>query len=213
MHSTTGPPLRPCVFGWASPWLNLSWLCLASTGWLNVGIRDLLRFGASRKSLQTKGYKRPPQNQGRAAKTKSLFPSQPDFRSPLRVGQTLPKTTLFDQRRFVTRLVWETIFTVTTPWRVCFAPFCCSARRYWIAGGRLPFSICAKVSGVPDSRNTPLANMSKTGVNEQTRSLLRRLCEDNLCKERRSSFMLCTGDNAAESVAAVSKGQLRQANC
>ena len=112
MHSTTGPPLRPCVFGWASPWLNLSWLFVSRINWLvecrNQGPPQV--WGLQKKIAD----KRPPQNQGRAAKTKSLFPSQPDFRSPLRVGQTLPKTTLFDQRRFVTRLVWETD-TVTTP--------------------------------------------------------------------------------------------------
>ena len=38
------------------------------------------------------------------------------------------------------------------------------------------------------------------------------LVEDGVSKETGSSFVLCAGDNAAESVASVSKGQLRRMN-
>ena len=49
-----------------------------------------------------------------------------------------------------------------------------------------------------------------SGLDRPHLELLRKLCADDLCKERRDSFVLCAGDNAAESVAAISKQQLRR---
>ena len=54
---------------------------------------------------------------------------------------------------------------------------------------------------------------SKGGLGSSSSiELVRKLCADDLCKERRGSFILCAGDNAAESVASVSKKQLRRLN-
>ena len=72
----------------------------------------------------------------------------------------------------------------------------------------------ASIPGVAHLRFlfTPLGTIPKSGLDRPHLELLRRLCQDNLCKERRDSFVLCAGDNAAESVASVSKKQLRRLN-
>ena len=57
---------------------------------------------------------------------------------------------------------------------------------------------------------TPLGSVPKKGLDATATALFRKLCADQVCAERRSSFILTAGDQA-ESVA-VSKTQLRRMN-
>ena len=41
-------------------------------------------------------------------------------------------------------------------------------------------------------------------------TLLRKRVQDGMAKERKDSFILAAGDNVAEGLASVSKGQLRR---
>ena len=59
---------------------------------------------------------------------------------------------------------------------------------------------------------TPLGAVPKKGLDATATALFRKLCADQVCAERRSAFILAAGDQAAESVAAVSKTQLRRMN-
>ena len=59
---------------------------------------------------------------------------------------------------------------------------------------------------------TPLSAVPKAGLCQQEIDLFRKLVQDGTAKERRSDFVLTAGDNAAESVASVSKTQLRRMN-
>ena len=59
---------------------------------------------------------------------------------------------------------------------------------------------------------TPLAVIPKKGLDQNSINLFRRLVGDEVCKERRDSFVLTAGDNCAESLCAVSKKQLRRTN-
>ena len=59
---------------------------------------------------------------------------------------------------------------------------------------------------------TPLAVIPKKGLDQNSINLLRRLVGDEVCKERRDSYVLTAGDNCAESLCAVSKKQLRRTN-
>ena len=59
---------------------------------------------------------------------------------------------------------------------------------------------------------TPLPVIPKKGLDQNSINLFRRLVGDEVCKERRDSFVLTAGDNCAESLCAVSKKQLRRTN-
>ena len=59
---------------------------------------------------------------------------------------------------------------------------------------------------------TPLAVIPKKGLDQNSINLFRRLVGDEVCKERRDSYVLTAGDNCAESLCAVSKKQLRRTN-
>ena len=57
---------------------------------------------------------------------------------------------------------------------------------------------------------TPLSTIPKKGLRTDEVSLLRHLTKQGCCKESRTSFLLVGGDNVAESLAAVTKSQLRR---
>ena len=57
---------------------------------------------------------------------------------------------------------------------------------------------------------TPLATLPKKGMTQDYVTLLRKLVQDGMAKEKQDSFILAAGDNVAEGLANVSKGQLRR---
>lgn len=57
---------------------------------------------------------------------------------------------------------------------------------------------------------TPLATLAKRGLPQEYVNLLRKLVKDGMAKEKKESFILCAGDQVAEGLASVSKGQLRR---
>ena len=59
---------------------------------------------------------------------------------------------------------------------------------------------------------TPLSLVPKKGLNADSLSLLRAMTKKGVAQEKRHGFYLCGGDNVAEAIASVSKGQLRRQN-
>jgi hypothetical protein len=57
---------------------------------------------------------------------------------------------------------------------------------------------------------TPLATLPKKGMTQDYVTLLRKLVQDGMAKEKQDSFILAAGDNVAEGLVNVSKGQLRR---
>ena len=57
---------------------------------------------------------------------------------------------------------------------------------------------------------TPLATLPKKGMTQDYVTLLRKLVQDGMAKEKQDSFILAAGDNVAECLVNVSKGQLRR---
>eukprot|EP00435_Cladocopium_sp_Y103_P056631 s1773_g19.t1 len=57
---------------------------------------------------------------------------------------------------------------------------------------------------------TPLATLAKRSLPQEYVNLLRNLVKDGMAKEKKDSFILAAGDQVAESIASVSKGQLRR---
>ena len=60
---------------------------------------------------------------------------------------------------------------------------------------------------------TPLATLPKKGMSQEYMTLLRQMVVDGIAKERKTSFVFTAGDNVVESIAAVSKNQLRRMGC
>eukprot|EP00435_Cladocopium_sp_Y103_P073920 s45_g45.t1 len=57
---------------------------------------------------------------------------------------------------------------------------------------------------------TPLATLAKKGLPQEYVNLLRKLVKDRMAKEKKDCFILAAGDQVAEGIASVSKGQLRR---
>ena len=57
---------------------------------------------------------------------------------------------------------------------------------------------------------TPLSNIPKKGLSKTQEHVLRSLTTQGCCLERRHCFTMVGGDNVAESIASVTKGQLRR---
>ena len=86
------------------------------------------------------------------------------------------------------------------------------------ADGSRSLQAAAKMAGTPSLQGvshirhlfTPLSTIPKKGLRTDEVSLLRHLTKQGSCKESRTSFLLVGGDNVAESLAAVTKSQLRR---
>ena len=86
------------------------------------------------------------------------------------------------------------------------------------ADGSRSLQAAAKKAGTPSLAGvshirhlfTPLSTIPKKGLDVDEVSLLRHLTKQKCCKETRTSFLMVGGDNVAESLASVTKSQLRR---
>ena len=68
------------------------------------------------------------------------------------------------------------------------------------------------LAGVSHIRHlfSPLSTIPKKGLVQDEFKLLRHLSQQGCCKETRSGFLMVGGDNVAESIASITKSQLRR---
>ena len=86
------------------------------------------------------------------------------------------------------------------------------------ADGSTALQAAANVADVPSLKGvshirhlfSPLSAIPKKGLVQDELKLLRHLSQQGCCKETRSGFLMVGGDNVAESIASITKSQLRR---
>ena len=80
------------------------------------------------------------------------------------------------------------------------------------ADGSTALQAAPSLKGVSHIRHlfSPLSTIPKKGLVQDELKLLRHLSQQGCCKETRSGFLMVGGDNVAESIASITKSQLRR---
>ena len=90
-------------------------------------------------------------------------------------------------------------------------------RTSWPLMAPLRCKLLQMLRGVPSLKGvshirhlfSPLSTIPKKGLVQDELKLLRHLSQQGCCKETRSGFLMVGGDNVAESIASITKSQLR----